>query len=454
MKKIQVEFRCQNCGYTTAKWLGKCPQCEAYNTFSEEVSEPVKRYQIRPHTKAKPVLLSEISVTREDSIKTGIIEFDRVIGGGIVRGSVNLLGGDPGIGKSTLTLQIASTLSKQGRNVLYISAEESGPQLKIRASRLGLSNEPGVYILCEMQLDPILSCMNELKPDLVIIDSIQMLYKSEIPLSPGSVTQVRECAAHLTHAAKESNTAVIMIGHITKEGAIAGPKSLEHLVDAVFYLEGDRYQSFRILRSIKNRFGSTSEIGVFEMTQTGLSEVINPSEIFISGQRDGRTGSVVTASLVGSRVLLSELQALTSPCHAGFPSRRVTGLDYQRIHQLIAVLDSRCNISLSNYDVFINVVGGVRIDETSADLPAILAIASSLKKKPIDSSTCAVGEVGLSGEVRPTGSINQRVGEAVKLGFKRIILPKGNSKEITAGTGGAKLLQVSQVSDAISLSGL
>ncbi|MBI4243905.1 MAG: DNA repair protein RadA [Planctomycetes bacterium] len=452
MKKAQIAYICQNCEYRAPKWLGKCPQCESYNTFTEEIIQS-KRYEVKPIIGAKPVLFSDIELKDETRIKTGIEEYDRAIGGGLVPGSVHLLGGDPGIGKSTLTLQIADQLSKNGHKILYVSAEESAAQLKIRSARLGISNKSSIYVICETQLDSIRSCVRDLEPDVVIIDSIQMIYKPEIPSAPGMITQVRECATFMTHDAKEMNTTFIIIGHITKEGTIAGPKTLEHLVDAVFYLEGDRYQSFRILRAIKNRYGPTSEIAVFEMTLKGLEEVKNPSELFLSENRDGRTGSVVTASLVGSRVLLSEIQSLTSPCHSGFPSRRVTGLDHQRIHQLIAVLDSKYGFPLSHNDVFVNVVGGIRIEEPSADLPAAIAIASSLKRKSVDASTCTIGEVGLSGEVRPVNQINLRINEAKKLGFKKIIVPKGNSKELSV-INDIKVLAVSQLIDAIDLCNL
>ncbi len=421
---MKTRFVCQNCGAQTPKWLGKCPECGEYNTM---VEEPIAKKKSEPGAKrATPVSLQDIPFTQRDRATVGMSELDRVLGGGFVKGSLVLLGGDPGIGKSTLMLQISALLAKNGGNILYASGEESPYQIRIRAERLG-SITPSIDLLSETELDSILDVARDLNPALMVIDSIQTIYKSNLASAPGSVAQVRECGGDLMRFAKEREVTTVLIGHVTKFGVIAGPKTLEHIVDTVLYFEGDKTQQYRILRAIKNRFGSTNEIGVFEMTEAGLSEVANPSSLFISDST--ASGSAVTSVIEGTRPLLVEVQALTSPTSFNYPQRVATGIDYKRLAMLLAVLERRVGINVHGVDCFVNAVGGIKVMEPSCDLGLILAIASSMKNKAIERGTVLIGEVGLGGEVRPVYGLESRLKEADKLGFKVAIIPgKGITK--------------------------
>lgn len=424
--KTKIKYLCTNCGYESLRWLGKCPECDEWNSFTEEIVENSKR---KPKTfKGKIQLnkINEIPISEEERIKTGINEFDRVLGGGLIPGSVILLGGDPGIGKSTLAMQAAANIKDK---VLYVTGEESNRQIKIRAARLKI-NSDNFYILAETDLSIILSAINNLSPSVVIIDSIQTMYRSELENSPGTITQVRECTSLLMEDAKKKHFSVIIIGHVTKEGMIAGPKILEHIVDTVIQFEGDSHHTFRILRAQKNRFGSTNEIGIFRMNETGLSEVKNPSELFLSERDNDSSGSIITSSMEGTRPILLEVQALVTPSNFGYPQRVATGFDQRRLSILLAVLEKRGNYRLSANNVFINMAGGVKINEPAVDLAVCCSIVSSLLDKKVNNKILLTGEVGLGGEVRSVSHIEKRIKEAEKLGFKRIILPANNSKEI------------------------
>jgi len=423
--QANTKFYCQECGYESLKWLGKCPGCGKWNTLVEEVEIPAAKYPsfaITP-TKAKPI--SEIEILKEDRLLTNIKEFDRVLGGGIVPGALILIGGDPGIGKSTLLLQSANILSAEVGMILYVSGEESLQQIKLRAMRIDIDSK-NLHILTECNLDCIINKIEELKPKVVIIDSIQTIYKPELGSSPGSIGQVRECTTTLMYLAKQKQIAIFIIGHVTKEGAIAGPRVLEHVVDTVLYFEGAQHDTYRILRAVKNRFGSTNEIGVFEMREKGLIEVNSPSSVFLSQRPLGVSGSVVTASIEGTRPILVELQSLVSPTNFGMAKRETLGVDYNRTSLLLAVLEKRIGLHLGIYDVFVNVAGGMKIIEPGIDLAIACAVVSSLKDKPIDSKTAIVGEVGLAGEVRGISYIEKRIEEVSKLGFKHLILPQYN----------------------------
>ncbi len=424
MSRPKILYQCQSCGYTSPKWLGKCTDCGAWNSFVEE--ELVAK--LRKRETAAPVMLSEISDAQGSRSSTEIREFDRALGGGVVLGSVVLIGGDPGIGKSTLLLQALTGLTKLGR-VLYVSGEESPEQIKIRADRLKVRSG-NIILLPETSLEGITSVAQEVKPRAIVIDSIQTIFSLEIPSAPGSVAQIRECSTKLMFFAKKYNIPVFIIGHVTKDGAIAGPRVLEHIVDTVLYFEGDRGTPFRILRAVKNRFGPVNEIGVFEMTEAGLKEVDNPSQLFLSERPVNVHGSVVTASLEGTRPLLVEIQTLVSTSSFGVPRRTALGVDYNRVNLLIAVLDKRVGMQLGSMDIFVNVVGGLRIDEPAIDLAIISAIASSFKNSPIDAGTFVFGEVGLSGELRGISQAETRIKEAAKLGLKRGLIPAGNAGNI------------------------
>ncbi len=419
--KTSVNYVCQSCGGVSPQWLGKCPDCGAWNTLVEEITE---RAVLRPATAvgnpAKP--LSKITLKDSLRVTTGIAEFDRVLGGGIVEGSVLLLGGDPGIGKSTLSIQVAALLSEKLK-VLYVSGEESAQQIKMRAERLHVASSDDLLLLNETDVSSIEEQIKSEKPGFVIIDSIQTISRGDIPSAPGSVSQVRECAAYLTRIAKTVGCSVLFIGHVTKEGSIAGPKVLEHMVDTVLYLEGERHQQFRILRGIKNRFGSTNEIGIFEMQGIGMVQVKNPSQIFLQDRPQNTPGSIVIASVEGTRPLLVEIQALVSPAGVGIPRRTCTGVDSNRLAIVVAVLEKKLNLHLYDQDIFVNVTGGVTIEEPAADLGIALAIISSFKNTPIPTDMIAAGEIGLGGEIRSVGQIDKRIAEAEKLGFKRFILP-------------------------------
>lgn len=424
MAKQKIKYVCSNCGYETLRWVGKCPECENWNTFTEELIESSRRKPAKTSQNIPLHNINEIKADEEERIKTGINELDRVLGGGFMPGSVVLLGGDPGIGKSTLAMQIASGLQEK---VLYVTGEESLKQIKLRADRLKIIPHK-FFILPETDLSPIISAIEETKAPVVIIDSIQTIYRTEYENAPGTITQLRECTAALQEEAKKNNLTVILIGHVTKEGFIAGPKILEHIVDTVIQFEGESGSTYRILRSQKNRFGSTNEIGIFEMLQNGLREVTNPSEIFLSGRGTETSGSVITATVEGTRPILLEVQALVTPGAYGYPQRVSNGFDQRRLSILLAVLEKRAKLKLSNFNVFVNIAGGLRVMEPSVDLAVCAGIVSSLRERLIKKNTVAIGEVGLGGEMRSVSQIEKRIQEAEKLGFENIVLPAGNLK--------------------------
>ncbi len=426
MSKNKIKYVCSSCGYESLKWLGKCPSCESWNTFSEELVEERKTSLKKNYDETKINKLDTKFIESEKRILTSIQEFDRVLGGGIMPGSIVLIGGDPGIGKSTLVMQAASKINEP---VLYVTGEESFNQINLRAKRLNVNNE-NISIITETDLDIIISAIEKTKPKVVIVDSIQTTYKSDFDNAPGTITQIRECTVELMQLAKKSHCAIIIIGHVTKEGMIAGPKVLEHIVDTVLQFEGERSYSYRILRAQKNRFGSTNEIGIFEMHDNGLQEVLNPSEIFLSEREKQTTGSVVTASIEGTRPILLEVQALVTPSSYGNPQRVATGFDYRRLSILLAVLEKRANLRLSVHNVFLNIAGGIRIDEPAVDLAICSSIASNFLDKHTKSDTVVIGEIGLGGEVRSVNHIEKRIQEAAKLGFKKIIIPSNNLKSI------------------------
>lgn len=433
MAKIKTKFVCQECGYETAKWLGKCPSCGEWNSFVEEIEAKANDAKSqRGISKGKIEKIQDISTAKQKRYSTGSREMDRVLGGGIVKSSLVLVGGDPGIGKSTLLLQVADYISKQSLKVLYISGEESGEQIKIRADRLNIGDGE-LYILAETNIDIIKEYVEKEEPDLLILDSIQTIYSPDIVSAPGSVSQVREITAMVMRMTKVRNMASFIVGHVTKSGAIAGPRVLEHMVDTVLYFEGERHFSYRILRSVKNRFGSTNEIGIFEMRDRGLIEVENPSEVFLKGRPVDAYGTVVTAAMEGTRPVLIEIQALVTYSPAGFANRVTTGIDKNRAAMLIAVLEKKAGLAIQSSDTFINVTGGLQLREPAADLAVLCAIASSFKEIPVDFKTILIGEVGLTGEIRGVNSIEKRLMEAQKMGFKRAVIAESNeniSKEL------------------------
>ena len=446
--KIKSVFFCSNCGYESPKWLGKCPSCGEWNAFVEEkVSQKNAKSKKTGLVKStKPVRLSEIEVKEEMRMKMPSGELNRVLGGGLVSGSLTLIGGEPGIGKSTLLLQ--NILSIRNRRVLYISGEESASQLKLRADRLGKVSED-TFILCETDLDNIFTQIENVKPALVVVDSIQTISSPDIESAPGSVSQVRECAASLLRYAKESGVPVILVGHINKDGAIAGPKVLEHIVDTVLQFEGDRQYLYRILRSIKNRFGSTNEIGIYEMVQRGLKEVKNPSEMLLSENREeAMSGIAIGVTMEGIRPFMVEVQALVSSAAYGTPQRSVTGFDQRRLNMLLAVLEKRAKFKLSQKDVFLNIAGGLKVNDPAIDLAVISAVISSSLDISIEQGVCMCGEVGLSGEIRPVNRIEQRILEAEKLGFSRIIIPHNNLKGFDTAKCKIQIIQVKKVEEA------
>ncbi|MGQ9598166.1 MAG: DNA repair protein RadA [Anaerolineae bacterium] len=429
MAKTRVQYVCQSCGASALRWSGQCKACGEWNTLVETVIEPRQdRVASRPWSLLNPPQpLSEIQADRFQRIPVALGELARVLGGGIVPGSVVLVGGDPGIGKSTLLLQMSAQLAESGRPVLYISGEESVQQIKMRADRLGIQ-QPKLYVMSEVSLDQILSHIEQLQPSFVVVDSIQAISSEELASSAGSVSQVKVCATALLRMAKAHNIPVFLIGHVTKTGAIAGPRVLEHIVDAVLYLEGDRFHTYRLLRSVKNRFGSTHEVGVFEMTEQGMNEVTNPSEVFLAERMPNAAGSAIAVTMEGTRPLLVEIQALASTTSFGLPRRTANGVDVNRLLLLVAVLSKRAGLRLFDQDVFVNVVGGLRISEPAADLALALAIASSLQNIPLPSDLVAIGEVGLSGELRTVSHLSRRLNEAVKLGFHRCLVPGTHSR--------------------------
>lgn len=457
--KTATVFFCQNCGYEATKWLGQCPGCKQWNTFVEEIVQTASK-GIGGNVKTKasgerkePSSLSAIAMQEEERITTHIRELDRVLGGGIVQGSLVLVGGDPGIGKSTLLLQVCKQLSDDGRKVLYISGEESLKQIKLRAMRIGDFTDH-LLLLCETNLGSIEEVITRKKPEAVVIDSIQTMYHDEVSAAPGSVSQVREATGILLRLAKDMGIPIFIVGHVTKEGTVAGPRVLEHMVDTVLYFEGDRHASYRILRGVKNRFGSTNEIGVFEMRQSGLAEVENASEFMLSGRPEGASGSVVVCSMEGTRPILLEIQALVCKSSYGIPKRQATGTDFNRVGLLMAVLEKRLGLPMSACDAYVNIAGGIRMIEPALDLGIVLAVVSSFQNKPMDEKTIVFGEVGLSGEVRSVSMAEQRIMEAAKLGFTSCILPKA-SEEMLRQSGnlpkGITLKGVSGVQEAIRL---
>jgi len=428
-KKPRSVYVCQSCGNAAPRWFGRCPACGEWNTCVEERPKiPDRRREPLSTGPRAPLLpITEISGQDHERVRIGISEFDQVLGGGIMPGSVVLVGGDPGIGKSTLLLQMAGQLAAAGLPIAYISAEESTGQLRLRADRLGALSEE-LQVLAETNLAAVIDQLRQAEPMAVIVDSIQTIYHPELESAPGSVTQVRECAGRLVYLAKESGIPVFLVGHVTKEGTVAGPRVLEHLVDTVLYLEGERHHHFRVLRAAKNRFGSTNEIGLFEMRDRGLIEVANPSEILLSERAEGVSGSAIVCSMEGTRPLLVEIQALVSRSSFGYPQRVATGIDAKRLSIIIAVLEKRGGYDLSSEDVFVNVVGGIRLDEPAVDLGVGLAIISSFLNRAVDFKTVAIGEIGLGGEIRPVNQIERRVAEARSLGFERCLVARGNLK--------------------------
>ncbi|MBE5981019.1 MAG: DNA repair protein RadA [Paenibacillaceae bacterium] len=451
-------FFCKECGFESAKWLGQCPGCREWNSF---VEEPVAKSEASGKrgisstgsggvtgVKIKPARLSEIQLDEQDRMKTGYEELDRVLGGGVVRGSLVLVGGDPGIGKSTLLLQVCRNLALTEKKVLYISGEESLKQIKLRANRIG-EVKGDLLFLCETNLDLIEAAIQEEQPDVVIIDSIQTMFREEISSAPGSVSQVRESTNLLMQIAKGKGIAIFIVGHVTKEGVVAGPRVLEHMVDTVLYFEGERSASYRIIRGVKNRFGSTNEIGVFEMIESGLAEVKNPSEFMLSGRPEDASGAVAACSMEGTRPIMIEVQALITPTAFGMPRRTAAGTDYNRVNLLMAVLEKRGHYDLSHFDAYVNITGGLRMNEPALDLAILMAIVSSMKDRAIDSKTIIFGEVGLSGEVRAVSMAQQRVNEAKKLGFHTCILPRISLDKMGA-IDGIKLIGVDNVREAIA----
>jgi len=432
MARQKTFFTCQQCGCQSPKWLGKCPDCNQWNTLVEEQSQPQQGGRALP-TPGKPQKMAEITSTAEDRVSCGIAEFDRTLGGGLVPGSLILVGGDPGIGKSTLLLQAIDKLAQKG-TALYVTAEESTRQVKLRGERLGATAE-NLYLLAETSLEQIRKRITELKPDYLVIDSIQTIFTNSIESAPGSVSQVRECAGQLMLVAKGEGIPTFLVGHVTKDGSIAGPRVLEHMVDTVLYFEGDPGHPYRILRAVKNRFGSTNEIGVFEMCESGLREVANPSELFLSERPEKNAGSVVVPAMEGTRPILIELQALVSTSSFGTPQRTAIGIDHKRMALLIAILDKKVELQLAGQDIFVNVAGGVRLDEPALDLATIAALASSHLNRAVEAQTVIFGEVGLTGEVRAVSQPELRIKEAARLGFNRCILPQGSLKNIKPPKG-------------------
>lgn len=449
MAKVKSKYVCQNCGYETAGYLGKCPECGSWGSFVEELSTPVeKKTEIEVFDTTPPMTLDEIEMNSEIRMSTNISEFDRVLGGGIVQGSLVLIAGDPGIGKSTILLQTSGELCNAGKKVLYISAEESASQIKLRAERLGVKSNT-LFIYPQTNLELIKKHIESMKPDLVIVDSIQAIYTSIIQSSAGSVSQIRECCNMLMHIAKSQNISIIVIGHVTKEGNIAGPKVLEHMVDTVIQFEGDKTKTYRILRSIKNRFGNTSEVGIFEMSATGLTEVVNPSELFLKEYNQTQTpGSTIIVTSEGTRPLLVEIQALVGTTPYPAPRRIANGVDTGRVLQILAVLEKRIGLNLSKQDVYVNVIGGIDVNEPAADLGIALAIVTCVRDVVFDPETAIIGEIGLSGEIRAVNHIEKRINEAQKLGFKRIIIPESN--DVQDEFKGIQIIKVKRILEAIT----
>ncbi|GGP15389.1 DNA repair protein RadA [Oceanobacillus neutriphilus] len=453
MAKRKTKFVCQECGYESAKWMGKCPACHQWNTMVEEIEAAAVKgrtgYVSGITSSQKPEKITSIESKKEPRVTTKMREFNRVLGGGVVLGSLVLIGGDPGIGKSTLLLQISAQLAEKDLPVLYVSGEESTRQTKLRADRLDIKTDK-LYVLSETNLMDISRQIEEINPSFVVVDSIQTVFKEEITSAPGSVSQVRECTMELMKIAKTKGIPIFIVGHVTKEGSIAGPRLLEHMVDAVLYFEGERHHTYRILRGVKNRFGSTNEMGIFEMKEEGLREVMNPSEIFLEERSQGAAGSTVVASMEGTRPVLVEIQALISPTSFGNPRRTATGVDHNRVPLLMAVLEKRVGLMLQNQDAYIKVAGGVKLDEPAIDLALAVSIASSFRDQPTKPNDIFIGEVGLTGEIRRVSRIEQRVQESAKLGFKRVICPKNNLDGWNYPAG-IEVIGVSNVQEALEI---
>ena len=456
MPKARTLYICGDCGYESPKWAGRCPGCGAWNTMEETVAAPAPAAKAagkiasnqRPGTGAQALLLKDIPENTALRTSTGISELDRVLGGGIVEGGLMLIGGDPGIGKSTLLLQVCDRLASEGQRVLYVSGEESARQIRLRARRLGVTSD--VYVLSENAMDAVEEKIRALQPDTAVIDSVQTMYRPEMSSAPGSVSQIRECTSLIMRLCKETGTSVFLVGHVTKDGAIAGPRILEHMVDVVLYFEGDRQQDYRLLRAVKNRFGSVNELGVFRMTGTGMQVVDNPSEELLSHRAKGASGSVVFCGMEGSRPLLCDVQALTSPTFYGTPRRAVNGADAGRIALLLAVLEKRANLRTYNQDVYINVAGGLELSEPAADLALCAAVASSLKDRAGGPDVAVMGEVGLAGEVRAVPQCERRISECARLGFTTLIVPKTSAGRVHAPEG-VKVIGVDTVTQALSI---
>ncbi len=447
MAKLSTVFVCQQCGWQTKKWVGRCSGCDEWDSMTEEICKSTHTHKLPKNDIEKPVSITDIKPVSKLRTNTRIEEFDRILGGGIVAGSAVLIGGTPGIGKSTLLLQVCQKYSEQNYISLYITGEESTAQVKLRADRLNVSSE-NIFLVAENNLNVILEHIKKIKPRLVIIDSVQAMFKPELESSPGTVAQVRQCANELIHTSKKTESSIFLVGHVTKQGTIAGPKVLEHLVDTVLYFEGEKIMSFRILRAVKNRFGPTNEIGVFEMCKNGIKEVQDPSEIFLSRTNNLISGSTIIACIEGTRALLVEVQALVTESSFGIPGRKVSGVDHNRVTLILAVLEKRTGLLLGGHDVFVNVAGGVRIDEPAADLGIALAIVSSFKDVAIPGDTIIIGELGLGGEVRGVSQFDSRLKEAARLGFKNAIIPKDNIKDFLK-IKSLKITDVSSLAEAI-----
>lgn len=451
MAKTKSKFVCRECGYESPKWSGKCPGCLSWNSMTEHLDTPVRTRGLQTFSqrvKEAAVPIVNVESLHDPRVRTELAELDRVLGGGIVPGSLILVGGDPGIGKSTLLLQASHALVMQQQKVLYISGEESVRQTKLRADRLQALSEQ-LFVLCETNLEQIEQAIEQVQPNFLVIDSIQTVYHPDIASAPGSVSQVRECTAHFMRIAKGRGIATVLVGHVTKDGALAGPRLLEHMVDCVLYFEGERHHAYRMLRAVKNRFGSTNEIGIFEMRESGLQEVSNPSEIFLSERPTGVSGSIVVASIEGTRPVLVELQALVSPTNFPSPKRMSAGIDHNRLSLIMAVLEKRVGLFLQNQDAYLNVAGGMKLDEPAVDLAVAVSIASSFKDRPTRPDDVVFGEIGLTGEVRAVSRIEQRVKEAQKLGFKRVIMPEKSLKGWRPPQG-IKVVGVHTVAEALS----
>ena len=454
MAKIKTKYVCQSCGYENPKWLGKCPECMKWNTFVEEIEDKSSKSNHREtfvidKSSQKPVNINSITIKHEERFSSGINELNRVLGGGIVRGSLVLVGGDPGIGKSTLLLQVSESVAQSGKKVLYISGEESESQIKMRAERLNAKSE-NLYIMAENNLNIIEHNLEGFDPDLIILDSIQTVFTPDIASAPGTVSQIKEGTSRFMRISKKMGISTFVVGHVTKEGALAGPKIMEHMVDTVLYFEGERYNTYRLIRAVKNRFGSTNELGVFEMSEKGLQELENPSKALISEKPENASGSVIVSTVEGTRPMLLELQALVSPTSFGIPRRTATGIDFNRVNLLLAVLEKRAGVQIQNQDVYLNIVGGIKINEPSMDLGVILAVASGFRNIPISGEVAVTGEVGLTGEIRGVSYIEKRISECRKLGFKKIIIPKSNY-EAVKDVKGIEIWPVENVRQAINM---